>query len=99
MNFPVPSEGPPILSTSNPNSSKHLPEWSYKKFEITDIFYSKLGIAATTGVLTFAILVYINPPFVQQNDGSKLEIQKPSIQIVGSLSALSFLIVLCASLY
>lgn len=98
MNFPVPSEGPPLLST-NPNSSKELPDWSYKKFEVTDIFYSKLGIAASTGVLTFAILAYINPPFVQQNDSSKLEIQKPSIQIVGSLSALSFLIVLCASLY
>ncbi|AAR26846.1 FirrV-1-A22 [Feldmannia irregularis virus a] len=78
--------------------NNQLSDWSYKKFEFTDIFHSKMGIAVTTSVLTFGILAYINPPFVQENNGSKLQIHRPSIHKIGSLSAVSFCILLFVSL-
>ena len=88
----------PITATAN-NPANKLPEWSYKEFEVKDLLHSKIGIATTTGVLTFAILAYVNPPFVQEHgNGSTLQIQKPSVHKIGSLSAICFFIILFVSL-
>jgi len=43
---------------------KDVEPWVYKKFSPFDIFYSRFGISATTSILSFAILCYINPVFV-----------------------------------
>jgi len=70
---------------------REIPDWTYKRFSITDIFQSKLGISATTSLLTFALLAYMNPPFIQQKGDNEIEIRKPSMAALYTLSILVFI--------
>lgn len=71
-----------------------IPDWTYKKFSVFDIFQSKLGVSATTSILTFALLAYFNPPFVQQRGENDIEIRKPSLQAMYGISAAVFLLLM-----
>lgn len=71
-----------------------VPDWTYKKFSVFDIFHSKLGISATTSILTFAFLAYLNPPFIQQRGDNDIEIRKPSLRAMYGISAAVFLILM-----
>lgn len=71
-----------------------VPDWTYKKFSAMDIFHSKLGISATSSILTFAILAYMNPPFVQQKGDNEIETRKPSLKAMYCISIAVFLLVL-----
>lgn len=67
-----------------------IPDWTYKKFSVFDIFHSKVGISATTSLLTFAFLSYLNPPFIQQKGGNDIEVRKPSLRAMYGISAVVF---------
>ena len=73
---------------------RDIPDWTYKRFSVTDIFQSKLGISATTSLLTFALLAYMNPPFIQQKGDNEIEIRKPSMTALYTLSILVFIIMM-----
>ena len=73
---------------------RDIPDWTYKKFSITDIFQSKLGISATTSLATFALLAYMNPPFIQQNGDNEIEVRKPSMPALYTLSIMVFFIMM-----
>ena len=71
-----------------------IPDWTYKKFSVFDIFHSKLGVSATSAILTFALLAYLNPPFVQQKGGNDIEIKKPSLPAMYGISAAVFVLLM-----
>lgn len=71
-----------------------IPDWTYKKFSVFDIFHSKLGVSATTAILTFAFLAYLNPPFVQQSGENDIEIRKPSLRAMYGISTAVFLLLM-----
>lgn len=71
-----------------------IPDWTYKKFSVFDIFHSKLGVAATTSILTFAFLAYLNPPFIQQAGENDIEIRKPSLRSMYGISAAVFVLLM-----
>lgn len=71
-----------------------VPDWTYKKFSPFDVFHSKMGIAATTSLLSFAILCYLNPPFVQESGDNKIEIRKCSTTKIYVISLCVFLFIL-----
>ena len=71
-----------------------VPDWTYKKFSPFDVFHSKIGIAATTSLFSFAILSYMNPPFVQESGDNKIEIRKCSASKVYVISLCVFLFIL-----
>lgn len=72
-----------------------IPDWTYKKFSVFDIFHSKLGVCATTSVLTFAFLSYLNPPFIQQRrHPNDIEIRKPSLRAMYGISAAVFVLLM-----
>jgi len=85
----VPNALTPINSQYQP-----VPEWTYKKFHITDIFYSKIGISSITSLLTFSILATINPPFVQETSENPIEINKPSFPILYCISLVIFVMMM-----
>lgn len=69
-------------------------EWSYKKFGPMDIFHSKIGIAGTVSILTFAILSFVNPPFIQESNGdNRIETRKPCSKMLYTVSAIVFLFI------
>jgi len=70
---------------------RDIPDWTYKKFSVFDIFQSKLGISAATSMGTFALLAYMNPPFVQQKGENEIEIRKPSMAALYTLSIMVFI--------
>jgi hypothetical protein len=71
-----------------------IPDWTYKKFSVFDVFHSKIGVSATTAVLTFASLAYFNPPFVQQNGENDIEIRKPSLRSMYTISFVVFVLLM-----
>ena len=85
---------PDVVSGEN---LQEIPDWTYKKFSVMDIFHSKLGIAATTSMITFMILIYLNPPFVQQSGENIIETKKPSLKSIYFISFAVFLFVFFVS--
>lgn len=73
-------------------SIKPIPEWEYRELSVWDIFHTKLGISIAASTLTFSILVYLNPPFVQERGESKIEIRKPSMSAIYTISFVVFCI-------
>lgn len=71
-----------------------IPEWTYKRFQLTDIFYSKIGISAITSLLTFSILSVTNPPFVQESNENPIEISKPSLSVLYCISFVIFVMMM-----
>ena len=71
-----------------------IPDWTYKKFSVFDIFHSKIGVSATTAILSFAVLAYLNPPFVQQDGENNIEIKKPSLRAMYGISTAVFLLLM-----
>ncbi|ACH46852.1 unknown [Feldmannia species virus] len=103
MSFPVPAADGmfprrPELVVPDAVSGNKIPDWTYKEFEVLDLLHSKIGIAAATGILSFGILVFINPPFVQTSEGSGIEVRRPSLEKIGWLSFASCVTVLVVSL-
>lgn len=98
--FTVPSTIVPDIPTApirvpdviTGESIKSIPEWEYKKFSVFDIFHSKLGISIIASILTFAILAYVNPPFVQESGDNKIEIRKPNMSAIYTVSLIVFCI-------
>lgn len=92
----VPDLGIDSPSVSVPNvlsreEYQHIPAWTYRKFHLTDLFYSKVGISATTALCAFSILSVLNPPFVQEKSDNPIEINKPSITVLYCISLVVFL--------
>lgn len=92
VNTPSPVSVPTVLS-NNPKFQP-IPEWTYKRFQITDIFYSRVGISAITSLLTFSILSVTNPPFVQENNDNPIEISKPSLPVLYCISLVIFILMM-----
>ena len=88
----------PIVSVpdvlSNPGQFQAIPEWTYKRFRVMDVFYSKVGISAMTSLVTFSILSIVNPPFVQEKGDNPVEISKPSFPILYCISLIIFIIMM-----
>lgn len=85
---------PDVLSGGGNSNFQPIPEWTYKRFQLTDIFYSKVGISAITSMLTFSILSITNPPFVQESNENPIEISKPSFPILYCISLIVFVIMM-----
>jgi len=84
----------PVVRVPNTVSNEQyqeIPAWTYRRFQLTDLFYSKVGISATTALLTFSILSVLNPPFVQEKSENPIEISKPSFTILYCISLFAFL--------
>lgn len=106
MGTPQPFTVPTTLSNSVPNivpiivpdvvnnnSINNVEPWVYKKFSPMDILYSRFGIATVTSLLSFAILAYTNPVFVQEESdvNNRIERMKPSISTLYVISIVIFL--------
>ena len=92
----VPDLGIDTPSVSVPNvlsreEYQQIPAWTYRKFQLTDLFYSKVGISATTALCAFSILSVLNPPFVQEKSDNPIEINKPSFTVLYCISLVVFL--------
>lgn len=88
---------PTVLSSTNNNSNpkfQPIPEWTYKRFHVTDVFYSKIGISAITSLLTFSVLSITNPPFVQEKNENPIEISKPSLTVLYCISLIIFILMM-----
>lgn len=70
---------------------QEIPAWTYRKFQLTDLFYSKVGISAGTALSAFSILSVLNPPFVQEKSDNPIEINKPSFTVLYCISLVIFL--------
>ena len=81
----------PVPNILDREQYQEIPAWTYKKFQLTDLFYSKVGISATTALCTFSILSVLNPPFVQEKSENPIEINKPSITVLYCISLVVFL--------
>lgn len=92
INNNTPVSVPDVLST--PNQFQSIPEWTYKRFHVMDVFHSKVGISAMTSLLTFSILSIINPPFVQEDGNNPIEINKPSFPILYCISLVIFIMMM-----
>lgn len=86
--MPTPTIRVPDVITGE--SIKSIPEWEYRKFSVWDIFHSKLGISTAASILTFAVLVHGNPPFVQEGGENKIEIRKPNMTAIYTISLIVF---------
>lgn len=99
--FSVPSTlQPEILTPKIPvpdvitgENLKEIPAWEYKQWSVFDFLHTKLGIAIVTSILTFGILAYQNPPFVQEKTENTIETGKPSMSAIYAASFAVFLIV------
>ena len=61
----------------------------YRRFELKDIFFSKVGISIFTGFSTFCVLLLVNPIFVQNNqEEDKIQCSNPNIYIITVFSVL-----------
>lgn len=92
----VPDLGIDTPSVSVPNvlsreEYQQIPAWTYRKFQLTDLFYSKVGISAATALCAFSILSVLNPPFVQEKSDNPIEINKPSFTVLYCISLVVFL--------
>lgn len=84
----------PNVLTSTDASFQPIPEWTYKRFQVTDILYSKVGISAITSLLTFSILSITNPPFVQEVNDNPIEISRPSLPVLYCISLVIFMLMM-----
>jgi hypothetical protein len=66
----------------------------YNKFNIFDLFQSRVGIAAITSVLTFSALVTISPPFVQERPSNEIESPPTNYVVVYIMSVLVFFVMM-----
>ncbi len=80
----------PVPSVLNQEQYQEIPAWTYRKFQLTDLFYSKVGISASTALCVFSILSVLNPPFVQEKSENRMEINKPSITVLYCISLVIF---------
>lgn len=95
VNGSIPSMDPiRVPDVVSGESVADIPDWTYKKFSIFDIFHSKVGISAATSILTFAFLSYLNPPFIQQNGENNIEIKKPCIRSMYVISVAVFILLM-----
>jgi len=99
--FVVPETGlelPQIGETMNvPNTimgDGDVAAWTYKKFEVTDILHSKLGISAVTSGLVFAVLMYLNPPFTQETGTNQIETRKPCFTKLYAIALVVFVLLM-----
>jgi len=99
--FVVPETGlelPQIGETMNvPNTiigDGEVAPWTYKKFEVTDIFHSKLGISAVTAGLVFTVLMYLNPPFTQETGNNQIETRKPCFTKLYAITIVVFVLLM-----
>lgn len=81
----------PVPTTISKEQYQDIPAWTYRRFQITDLFYSKVGISATTALCAFSILSVLNPPFVQEKSDNPIEINKPSFTVLYCISLVVFL--------
>lgn len=81
----------PVPNILNQEQYQDIPVWTYRKFQLSDLFYSKIGISATTALCTFSILSVLNPPFVQEKSDNPIEINKPSFTVLYCISLVVFL--------
>lgn len=81
----------PVPNVLSNEQYQAIPAWTYKKFQLTDLFYSKVGISAATSLSAFSILSVINPPFVQERSDNPIEINKPSFTVLYCISLVVFL--------
>ena len=84
----------PNVLTNIDSSFQPIPEWTYKRFQVTDILYSKVGISAITSLLTFSILSITNPPFVQEVNDNPIEISRPSLPVLYCISLVIFMLMM-----
>jgi hypothetical protein len=68
--------------------------WTYRKFQFTDVFFSKIGISALTSLASFAVLTTINPPFVQSKSENEIESGKTNFLTIYIISALVFVLMM-----
>lgn len=80
----------PVPSTVAKEQYQDIPAWTYRKFQLTDLFYSKVGISATTALSAFSIPSVLNPPFVQEKSDNPIEINKPSFTVLYCISLVVF---------
>ncbi|CAM9203079.1 unnamed protein product [Pylaiella littoralis] len=80
----------PVPNVLSSEQYQAIPAWTYKKFELADLLYSKVGISAATSLSAFSILSVLNPPFVQERSDNPVEINKPSVTVLYSISLLVF---------
>lgn len=98
--FAVPSTIQPELASTpirvpdaiTGDSLKKIPEWEYKKLSVWDIFHTKLGISVSASLVTFFVLAYLNPPFVQEKGDNSIEIGKPSMRALYTISIVVFFV-------
>lgn len=67
-----------------------IPAWTYRKFQLSDLLFSKVGISAATSLCAFSILSVLNPPFVQEKSENPIEINKPSFTVLYCISLAVF---------
>jgi hypothetical protein len=89
---PSPVSVPNVLSGNT--QFQPIPEWTYRRFHVTDVFYSKVGISAMTSLLTFSVLSITNPPFVQEANDNPIEISRPSLPVLYCISLLIFVLMM-----
>lgn len=80
-----------VPSTVSKEQYQEIPAWTYRRFHLTDLLYSKVGISAGTALCTFSILSVLNPPFVQEKSDNPIEINKPSFTVLYCISLVVFL--------
>ena len=85
----MPSIAVPDVRTGE--SIKDIPAWEYKKWNILDFLHTKFGISIATSMITFAVLAYLNPPFIQESADNAIEIGKPSMPAIYAVSFVVFL--------
>jgi hypothetical protein len=64
---------------------------TYKKFQVSDIFYSKVGISIITSVASFVSLIIINPPFIHENVDDDIRCPKPNYLLAYIFSVVVFI--------
>lgn len=80
-----------VPSVLNQEQYQQIPAWTYRKFRLVDLFYSKVGISASTALCVFSILSILNPPFVQEKSENRIEINRPSFTVLYCISLVIFL--------
>ncbi|CAM9157538.1 unnamed protein product, partial [Phaeothamnion confervicola] len=87
---------PQLPSTTTPLAVPVSPvaQMTYKKFHISDILYSKVGIALLTSTATFVSLVIINPPFIHETVDDDIRCPKPNYLLAYILSVVSFMVMM-----
>jgi len=63
---------------------------TYKKFQVSDIFYSKVGISILTSVASFVSLIIINPPFIHESVDDDIRCPKPNYLLAYIFSVVVF---------